>query len=668
MLHKDHCRSSSQRAFITLFGIRTSAARRPTPSAMGVLLALACFIATCPLGDSAVAQAPAVNAITAEEERARQLHEAGRFGEAISHGERLLALTKDQFGDTDVKHAAAQMLLAELYREVGRFAEAEPLLRGALAIRELKLPPRDADTGRSYDALGRLYRERGRFSEALQHLEHARDILQKALDPNHLDLARTLHHLGTIFSVLRRYAEAESMHKSALRIAEKSLGKEAPLMGDILDGLGTVYQGTRRYGPAESMRKRALEMARRTFGSKHPMVGSRLANLAGLYLEQNRLAEAEPLFTRALAVWQESYGPKHPAVGLGFNNLAAFHFARRNWASSLAYTRRARAIVQERWRANAGPIGAGLQDVAWTEFLRNRHVFSWTILTAWELAQQQPEKQDALRQEAFSAAQWDARGGAGVALSQMAARYSKGDGELATLARERQDRVRDWLKDEAELSAGLVAPPERRNSENQRRLERRLATNRHRISEIDHRFMRDFKDYYALANPSALSLRTVQRLLGADEALVQFAFAGEHGFAWVVTDQEIRWERLPSAAKIVPAKVSALRCGLDEQEWIGESTARRCVELLGLPAEQPDASKLPPFHLGVAHELYQILFSTFESTIRGKRLLVVPSGPLTSLPFPLTRSGSPSPLTSVKYTLSLVRLREKSLMPAAGPT
>ena len=40
-----------------------------------------------------------------------------------------------------------------------------------------------------------------------------------------------------------------------------------------------------------------------------------------------------------------------------------------------------------------------------------------------------------------------------------------------------------------------------------------------------------------------------------------------------------------------------------------------------------------PFHLGKAHALYKALFGQVEDTIAGKRLLIVPSGALTSLPF-----------------------------------
>jgi len=77
--------------------------------------------------------------------------------------------------------------------------------------------------------------------------------------------------------------------------------------------------------------------------------------------------------------------------------------------------------------------------------------------------------------------------------------------------------------------------------------------------------------------------------------------------------------------------VKALRCGLDEEEWATPTSAMQCADLLGL-SEMPDASLPLPFHLGKAHALYEGLFGQIKNIIAGKRLVVVPSGALTSLP------------------------------------
>src|SRR5262249_28230001 len=49
-----------------------------------------------------------------------------------------------------------------------------------------------------------------------------------------------------------------------------------------------------------------------------------------------------------------------------------------------------------------------------------------------------------------------------------------------------------------------------------------------------------------------------------------------------------------------------------------------------------------PFDLGHAHELYRALFGAVEHLIEGKHLLIVPSGPLTALPFQVLVSAQPA--------------------------
>jgi CHAT domain-containing protein len=41
----------------------------------------------------------------------------------------------------------------------------------------------------------------------------------------------------------------------------------------------------------------------------------------------------------------------------------------------------------------------------------------------------------------------------------------------------------------------------------------------------------------------------------------------------------------------------------------------------------------PPFDLNKSHELYQALLAPFADLTDGKHLIIVPSRPLTSLPF-----------------------------------
>ncbi len=155
----------------------------------------------------------------------------------------------------------------------------------------------------------------------------------------------------------------------------------------------------------------------------------------------------------------------------------------------------------------------------------------------------------------------------------------------------------------------------------------------------------------------------MQAQLAADEALVLFLDTPawkptpEETFIWVVTKTDSRWLRSALGTQALKREVTALRCGLDASTWTNptdnandppdlrrrnaEQKARRiaCIRLTGRSVSE---RKLPPFDAARAHALYTGLFGEVDDLIRDKRLLIVPSGALTALPFQVLVTDKPA--------------------------
>jgi CHAT domain-containing protein len=240
----------------------------------------------------------------------------------------------------------------------------------------------------------------------------------------------------------------------------------------------------------------------------------------------------------------------------------------------------------------------------------------------------------------FKTAQWARASEAAASLAQMSARQAKGDSALARLARERQDLVGEWQTRDKMLIADKSQSADKRNAAAEMALAARLATIDARITEIDRALAKDFPDYAALASPEPLSIGDAQAMLDADEALLLFLDTPEwqptpdESFIWIVTKASFRSVRSELGTKALTESVAALRCGLDRASWESDG-ASRCAGLLKTTYSADDArvGKPLPFDLARAHELYRALFGEVEDLIKDKRLLIVPSGPLTSLPF-----------------------------------
>src|SRR5262249_41895604 len=109
-------------------------------------------------------------------------------------------------------------------------------------------------------------------------------------------------------------------------------------------------------------------------------------------------------------------------------------------------------------------------------------------------------------------------------------------------------------------------------------------------------------------------------------------------------------------------RVRKLRAGLDR------STGRGFV-LLG--ENQAATPNFLPFDLIAAHELYAALFGPVEDLITDKRLLIVPSGPLTSLPFHVLvterpKQGVPDSVEGYAATAWLAKRNAITIVPSVA--
>ena len=122
-----------------------------------------------------------------------------------------------------------------------------------------------------------------------------------------------------------------------------------------------------------------------------------------------------------------------------------------------------------------------------------------------------------------------------------------------------------------------------------------------------------------------------------------FTTTSRFTFVWTVTRSSARWHAAPIGEKQLAETVSILRCGLDEEAWT-DKTRAPCAEKLGLKRPLRSGEQLP-FDLERAFALYQALLEPVAQDIEGKELVLVPSGPLATLPFQVLLTDKPAPDT-----------------------
>jgi CHAT domain-containing protein len=235
----------------------------------------------------------------------------------------------------------------------------------------------------------------------------------------------------------------------------------------------------------------------------------------------------------------------------------------------------------------------------------------------------QDNSPEALRAEAFEAAQWAIASEAADALAQVSARFAHGDDALGRLAEEHETLLtcRDRLERELEqLYVRDEAEARGRRTEVRGDYEATVE----RLGVVEGELRVRFPAYADLTSPRALSVAETQALLGPDEALLLVLANPEATYVWGLSRDRIEWARADLTRANLAEAVTALRASLTAEAARGAPGIDPSI-YAGRPA--------PAFDQATAHDLYARLVRPVEAVFEGRSTLItVVTGPLASLP------------------------------------
>jgi CHAT domain-containing protein/tetratricopeptide (TPR) repeat protein len=468
--------------------------------------------------------------------------------------------------------------------------------------------------------------DRLRIDEAIHLHRRALALVEQAAGAqDNLKLISPLNNLASALEGKKYYAEAEQLLRRSLRIAETGLGPDHPRVGTRLSNLGTVLVRDNRAEEAIPLLQRAVAIAEKSRPADHTDLSHPLNSLAEAMLNTGQLVEAEALLRRALAINEKAFSPENPETATTYFNIGLVHATTGDWAGAVDFQRRALPTLTGR----TGDVKIGSRLGLRKAVLKGRAKPLHYLASALYHADPRGSHLD----ESLQAAQWARQSEAGDALAQMSARLAKAEGPLAELVRNRETLVAE-RETQDKLLLKAIGRSERKGIDQYRR---RMTEIDASLDKVEAELAEKFPDYADLANPKPLALAEIQSLLGPDEALIAFSdmekvrtLPGET-LVWIVTREAARERSVALDADALADRVNTLRCGLDQTSWRDEATAKKCASDL-VHARNP-APGLLPFDLSRAYDLYTVLLAPDEDLIKGKHLLISPSGALATLPF-----------------------------------
>jgi CHAT domain-containing protein/tetratricopeptide (TPR) repeat protein len=557
--------------------------------------------------------------------------DAGRFQDAEAAFGRALAIGRATRSEDHPNFAATMGNLATVMEHESRFAEAEDLDKRALAAYEKQFGSNHPMTAIGLNNLANVYADQGRALEASGLQQRVLAINERAFGPDSPDVGRSLNNLANSYRELGRKDEALPLYQRALGIMERKFGENSGPTALALAATGRVLQDDGRFDQAAQDFDRALQIDERVLGPEHPQIVNDLRSIGLLDIKTGNYADARKRFERALSVAQAKLGSGHHDTIATMINLASVDSHDGKWPDALAMLRRASAAMNGQQ--------AGGNDNA--PFKRFTELDTALMDAVWHVADGRPD--EVASNEAFEAAQRAHETQAGAALAQMAARFGAGNDAIASVVRRQQDRKAALDNLDKRIATELGAPDGKRNDALIASLHAESARARQAFDEASARIAREFPAYAELSSPAPLSVTRTQALLKPDEALVSFISEGDKSYVFAVTREDSAWRQIELDETAIADRVSKLRLGLFD----------------------PAADATPkPFDLEASFELYSALIGPVESVIAAKpKLLVVPTGALTSLPFHvlITRKPDPAVAPNDRYRQAAWLLNEKAI-------
>lgn len=558
------------------------------------------------------------------QEISANFYKSGAYGEAMEFAEKALALTVSEFGAEHERTGIQTYSLGIIAEAVGKLADAERHYRESARIRDKVYGVDSAGTAQALEKLGGVMLRQGKVAEAESLFQRVLKIRGDLVGNQHSFTASARADLGAVNLARGNYPAALGYYREAVRLLTTQRAAQTLAKSVIDDEI------RRNRAAFAGLTHAAWETGARPGGNRQAMMAESYA--ASQQAWSTSAAAALARMSTRLGAGDTDLGRRIRRLQDMSERILALHDedmkALADW-SGVQRQNPAYSAAMEAFRAAS--IGQGRDNAP---IVARQKVLIEKLQEALRLC---PPGQKAAGCETSD----KEREAITRELGALAAEASKGSGDMMAL-HQRLQAAESQLPGYAQFTSRRKA-----RLEESQRLEETVAQERAAV-------VRTFPDYVALTEPSPLTVAETQALLQPDEALVTILVGPQRSFVWAISRERAEWAALEVGADALVEHVAALRRGLDP-----------------LSMDQPDTSGRVTrgYDLSRAHAVYRLLLEPVAAVIAGKRhLIVVPTGPLSSLPFQVLVAAPPAagadPATALRTAQWLIRRHALSVLPS----
>lgn len=250
----------------------------------------------------------------------------GNYDEALAYYQRDIQITLKLSGEDHPDLASSYGNMGNVYYAKGEYPQALAFLQKAVNIRKKALGEEHPKLASFYNSMGNVYSYQGEQDKALEYNEKALHLWRKSLGEDHPDVAAAYHNIGGIYEEKGEHEKAMEYYQKAAQLWLISLGEDHPSVATAYYNLGSVYETEKEYEKALRFLQKSLQIRQKAFGEAQTEVADCYSKIGGIYESKGEYVQALVYYQKDLRILLESLGPVHPSIAATYNNLgSAYH-------------------------------------------------------------------------------------------------------------------------------------------------------------------------------------------------------------------------------------------------------------------------------------------------------------------------------------------------------
>ncbi len=536
------------------------------------------------------------------------------------------ALLADESIVRDSIHIAnAYYYLGFIYIVQGKVVEAEPVVLESLTRFRKIVGEQHPAIGRVLHQLAIINKNIGRLEQSDEYYLRALTVFKKAFGDEHEALGATRLEYSLLLAHQKNFDQAEQQSKSAIALFSN---KESKILqqGYAHSSLGFVQFEKGDFKQSRLSFSRAIKLIEKARGKQSVDLPPGLIKLSEIAIHFKQYSKAKRYINRAL-ILLESMGAEGP-YGLikALSVKADLMNKTGDYKKAKELSEQYIALLQQRLSIHRNSIvNFALDEQREVRELFKQYIdlnypyYKSSIKRYQNESSAEKISANALFGDLFKVAQYPHMTSTASAMNQMATRISTKDKQLASLLREREELVAQWIQGEEQSARQLLGI----DSSSVKAFSISKLSNK--IYELDKKLSIEFPPFAELTNPKTVSYKDIQSVLENDEAFL-LQVTEESGTALFYVDKyKVVVKQSPLTSSDLSQRVNKIRHSIDLTRPDIKSYAR-----------------MPAYELEDAYYLYQKTFALFESELKNKKhVITVLDGAMQNIPPAILVIGKP---------------------------